>query len=136
MLPYWVKSCFDFFLLRCVLHVNYFLVILRQLIDLLYIYIVFFCRWWKDLDVPTKFPFARDRIVECYFWTLGAYFEPQYNVGRKMLTKVIAISSILDDIYDAYGTFEELQVLAPAIQRLFYFIIPMMTSTNKSFCLK
>ncbi|KAL0549935.1 hypothetical protein IC582_014430 [Cucumis melo] len=75
------------------------------------------CRWWKDLDVPTKFPFARDRIVECYFWTLGAYFEPQYSVGRKMLTKVIAIASILDDIYDAYGTFEELQVFTPAIQR-------------------
>lgn len=87
------------------------------------------------MDVPTKFPFARDRIVECYFWTLGAYFEPQYSVGRKMLTKVIAIASILDDIYDAYGTFEELQVFTPAIQRLFYFIISMM-NTNKIFCLK
>ncbi|CAK9321897.1 unnamed protein product [Citrullus colocynthis] len=75
------------------------------------------CRWWKDLEVPIKFPFARDRIVECYFWTLGSYFEPQFSVGRKMLTKVIAISSILDDIYDAYGTFQELQVLTPAIQR-------------------
>lgn len=82
-----------------------------------------FVRWWKDLKVPTKFPFARDRIVECYFWTLGSYFEPHLSVGRKMLTKVIAISSILDDIYDAYGTFEELQVLTPAIQRLVQLIL-------------
>ncbi|KAG6577412.1 hypothetical protein SDJN03_24986, partial [Cucurbita argyrosperma subsp. sororia] len=74
-------------------------------------------RWWKDLKVETNFPYARDRIVECYFWTLGAYFEPQFNVGRKILTKVIAISSILDDTYDAYGTFEELQILTEAIQR-------------------
>ncbi|XP_023552098.1 (+)-gamma-cadinene synthase-like [Cucurbita pepo subsp. pepo] len=74
-------------------------------------------RWWKDLKVETNFSFARDRIVECYLWTLGVYFEPQFSVGRKLLTKVTAISSILDDIYDAYGTFEELQVLTPAIQR-------------------
>ncbi|XP_022929224.1 (+)-gamma-cadinene synthase-like isoform X1 [Cucurbita moschata] len=74
-------------------------------------------RWWKDLNVETNFPYARDRIVECYFWTLGAYFEPQFNVGRKILTKVIAISSILDDTYDAYGTFEELQIFTEAIQR-------------------
>ncbi|KAG6577414.1 hypothetical protein SDJN03_24988, partial [Cucurbita argyrosperma subsp. sororia] len=74
-------------------------------------------RWWKDLKVETNFSFARDRIVECYLWTLGVYFEPQFSVGRKMLTKVTAISSILDDIYDAYGTFEELQVLTLAIQR-------------------
>ncbi|XP_022985195.1 (+)-gamma-cadinene synthase-like [Cucurbita maxima] len=74
-------------------------------------------RWWKDLNVETNFPYARDRIVECYFWTLGAYFEPQFNIGRRILTKVIAISSILDDTYDAYGTFEELQVFTRAIQR-------------------
>ncbi|KAG6577411.1 hypothetical protein SDJN03_24985, partial [Cucurbita argyrosperma subsp. sororia] len=74
-------------------------------------------RWWKDLNVQTNFPYARDRIVECYFWRLGVYFEPQFNVGRKILTKVIAISSILDDTYDAYGTFEELQIFTQAIQR-------------------
>ncbi|XP_022929226.1 (+)-gamma-cadinene synthase-like isoform X3 [Cucurbita moschata] len=49
-------------------------------------------RWWKDLNVETNFPYARDRIVECYFWTL-------------------------DDTYDAYGTFEELQIFTEAIQR-------------------
>lgn len=56
-------------------------------------------------------------LVECYLWTLGVYFEPQFNVGRKILTKIIAITSILDDTYDAYGTFEELQVLTPTIRR-------------------
>ncbi|XP_038903601.1 (+)-gamma-cadinene synthase-like [Benincasa hispida] len=74
-------------------------------------------RWWKELNVPTNFPFARDRIVEDYFWVLGVYFEPHFNVGRKILTKVIAMTSIMDDIYDAYGTFEELQVFTLAINR-------------------
>ncbi|KAE8650158.1 hypothetical protein Csa_009547 [Cucumis sativus] len=75
------------------------------------------CRWWKDLNVSTNFPFARDRIVECYFWILSIYFEPYFKFGRKILTKVIAMTSIMDDIYDAYGTFEELQLFTLAIKR-------------------
>ncbi|KAH6812453.1 hypothetical protein C2S51_026215 [Perilla frutescens var. frutescens] len=73
-------------------------------------------RWWKDLDVTNKLSFARDRVVECYFWILGVYFEPHYNIARKMLTKVIAMASILDDIYDVHGTLEELQHFTVAIQ--------------------
>ncbi|KAK9041662.1 hypothetical protein V6N11_016752 [Hibiscus sabdariffa] len=73
--------------------------------------------WWKDLDFATKLPFARDRLVECYFWMLGVYFEPQYSFAREILTKVIAMVSTMDDIYDSYGTFEELQLFTDAIQR-------------------
>ncbi|EOY12839.1 Terpene synthase 21, putative isoform 3 [Theobroma cacao] len=72
-------------------------------------------RWWKDLDVPRKLPFARDRITECYFWILGVYFEPEYFLGRKILTKAIAMASILDDIYDVHGTIKELELLTEAI---------------------
>ncbi|WRX28423.1 Terpene synthase [Theobroma cacao] len=73
-------------------------------------------RWWKDLDVPRKLPFARDRITECYFWILGVYFEPEYFLGRKILTKAIAMASILDDIYDVHGTIKELELLTEAIE--------------------
>ncbi|KAL0549931.1 hypothetical protein IC582_014426 [Cucumis melo] len=76
------------------------------------------CRWWEDLNVPTNFSFARDRIVECYFWILSIYFEPHFKFGRKIFTKVVAMTSIMDDIYDAYGIFEELQVFTLAIKRL------------------
>ncbi|GFZ06550.1 terpenoid cyclases/Protein prenyltransferases superfamily protein [Actinidia rufa] len=74
-------------------------------------------RWWKDLDFAKKLPFARDRLVECYFWVLGVYFEPQYWLARRILTKVIAMFSIIDDIYDAYGTLEELALFTDAIER-------------------
>ncbi|MBA0603935.1 hypothetical protein Gorai_001929, partial [Gossypium raimondii] len=63
------------------------------------------CRWWKDLDFTKKLPFARDRVVEGYFWIMGVYFEPQYSLGRKMMTKVIAMASIVDDTYDSYATY-------------------------------
>ncbi|KAL3503372.1 hypothetical protein ACH5RR_037821 [Cinchona calisaya] len=45
-------------------------------------------KWWKDLDFATKLPFARDRLVECYFWILRVYFEPKYCLARRILTKV------------------------------------------------
>ncbi|PSS16245.1 (-)-germacrene D synthase [Actinidia chinensis var. chinensis] len=74
-------------------------------------------RWWKDLDFAKKLPFARDRLVESYFWVLGVYFEPQYWLARRILTKVIAMSSVIDDIYDVYGTLEELALFTDAIER-------------------
>ncbi|KAF8031675.1 hypothetical protein BT93_D0786 [Corymbia citriodora subsp. variegata] len=74
-------------------------------------------RWWKDIDVARKFPFARDRIVELFFWISGVYFEPEFAVARDILTKVIALTSILDDIYDVYGTLEELVIFTEAIEK-------------------
>nr|WNI01932.1 terpene synthase [Psidium guajava] len=74
-------------------------------------------RWWMDLDVETKLPFARDRLVEMYLWMSGVYFEPKYGVGREMLTKVAIMVSIIDDIYDVYGTLEELELFKEAVER-------------------
>ncbi|PON61426.1 Squalene/phytoene synthase [Parasponia andersonii] len=74
-------------------------------------------RWWKELDFATRLPFARDRVIECYFWILGVYFEPQYAFARRTLTKVIAMTSIIDDIYDVYGTLEEVELFTEAAER-------------------
>ncbi|KAF5944553.1 hypothetical protein HYC85_018630 [Camellia sinensis] len=74
-------------------------------------------RWWKEREIATKLPFTRDRLVECYFWILGVYFEPKYSVVRSFMTKIIALASVIDDIYDVYGTLEELQLFIDAIER-------------------
>ncbi|KAK4367087.1 hypothetical protein RND71_014967 [Anisodus tanguticus] len=74
-------------------------------------------RWWKDLDFVTTLPYARDRAVECYFWTVGVYIEPQYSQARVMLAKTIAMISIVDDTFDAYGIVKELDAYTDAIQR-------------------
>ncbi|KAI5333887.1 hypothetical protein L3X38_024019 [Prunus dulcis] len=74
-------------------------------------------RWWKDLDFVNKLPFARDRVVECYFWALGTYFEPQYCFARTSLSKVFAVTAAIDDIYDVYGTQEELELFTEAFER-------------------
>ncbi|KAL8508355.1 hypothetical protein ACS0TY_018817 [Phlomoides rotata] len=74
-------------------------------------------RWWKGLEVPTKLSFARDRLVENYFWDSGVYFEPQYARARIILSKVQCLISVTDDTFDAYANFEELQLFTDAIQR-------------------
>nr|J7LMP2.1 RecName: Full=Bicyclogermacrene synthase; AltName: Full=Terpene synthase 5; Short=LdTPS5 [Phyla dulcis]AFR23369.1 bicyclogermacrene synthase [Phyla dulcis] len=74
-------------------------------------------RWWKGIDVARNLPYARDRIVETYFWILGVYFEPEYAAARKILVKVQSLFSIIDDTFDAYGTFEELQIFTQALER-------------------
>ena len=70
------------------------------------------------MEVPTKLFYARDRMVECYFWIMGVYFEPKYAKGRQITTKMIAIASLFDDTFDAYATFEELELFMVAIERL------------------
>lgn len=55
--------------------------------------------------------------MECYFWILGLCFEPEFVLARRLLTKVIALTSIIDDIYDVYGTLEELELFTEAIER-------------------
>ncbi|KAM7473355.1 hypothetical protein LguiB_020598 [Lonicera macranthoides] len=74
-------------------------------------------RWWKELNFKEKLPYARDRLVECYFWALGVHFEPQYSLSRKFIAKVLTMATILDDTFDVYGTLEELVLLTDAIDR-------------------
>ncbi|XP_052209331.1 valerianol synthase TPS1B-like [Diospyros lotus] len=74
-------------------------------------------RWWKDLDLVSEVSFARNRIVECFLWSMSAYFEPQYALARMILAKIIAMVTITDDTYDAYGTRKELKLFTAAVQR-------------------
>ncbi|KAJ0588395.1 putative (-)-beta-caryophyllene synthase [Helianthus annuus] len=73
-------------------------------------------RWWKSL-VPNNLPYVRDRLVESFFGALCVHFEPKYSQARIFLTKVFAMTTILDDTYDAYGTYEELKIFTEAIER-------------------
>ncbi|CAN0909099.1 Alpha-copaene synthase [Linum grandiflorum] len=73
--------------------------------------------WWGSLKVKTNFDYARDRVVECYYWIYAMYFEPKYHLARMLATKMISILSLLDDTFDSFGTLEEVNILTQAIQR-------------------
>ncbi|GAB4836540.1 hypothetical protein Ancab_001453 [Ancistrocladus abbreviatus] len=74
-------------------------------------------RWWKGLDFARKLPFARERVIEGYFWGSEIFFEPQCALGRKICTKMCWVATLLDDIYDAYGTLPELELFTKAVER-------------------
>ncbi|RWR93218.1 Alpha-terpineol synthase, chloroplastic [Cinnamomum micranthum f. kanehirae] len=73
--------------------------------------------WWKQLGVVEKLPFIRDRWLESYLFSLSKTFEPQYGYGREVLGKVNQMITTIDDIYDVYGTIEELELFTDAVDR-------------------
>lgn len=92
--------------------------------------------WWKDLRITETLPYARDRIVECYFWILGVYFEPCYSRARIITTKYIILLSVLDDTYDIYATLDECRLLTIAFKRWDKDAVDMLPEYIKSFYLK
>ncbi|GMJ02861.1 terpene synthase 02 [Hibiscus trionum] len=74
--------------------------------------------WWKELNIKERLPFARDRLVEIYFWAMGsAPPGPQYAKCRRNIAKFGSLDTPLDDIYDTYGTLDELEKYTNAIKR-------------------
>ncbi|KAK8981668.1 hypothetical protein V6N11_028077 [Hibiscus sabdariffa] len=67
--------------------------------------------------MASKFPYMRHRLVEAYLTAVGYYFEPRYALARHLYTKLLMVWVLMDDTYDAYGTFEELQCLTDAMKR-------------------
>nr|QCF60508.1 eucalyptol synthase [Salvia dorisiana] len=74
-------------------------------------------RWWESTGLAQELPFVRDRIVECYYWTTGVVERREHGFERIMLTKINALVTTIDDIYEIYGTLEELQLFTDAILR-------------------
>jgi isoprene synthase len=75
-------------------------------------------RWWEEMGLANNLSFTRDRLMECFFWTVGIAFEPQLSNFRKGLTKVAALVTTIDDVYDVYGTLDELELFTDAVERL------------------
>ena len=56
-------------------------------------------------------------MVASFVWSMGIVFEPQFAYCRRILTITFALISVIDDIYDAYGTLDELELFADAVER-------------------
>ncbi|CAL9084311.1 unnamed protein product [Musa textilis] len=74
-------------------------------------------RWWSNLGLAQRLPFSRDRLVENYFWTVGWAFEPQFGRRRELHTKTNCFIVTIDDVYDIYGTMDELELFTDAVDR-------------------
>nr|XP_043618198.1 beta-caryophyllene synthase-like [Erigeron canadensis] len=73
--------------------------------------------WWKGLNVSKNLPYIKDRLVESYFWAVAVNCDPQFYRARIFFAKLTVLYTIIDDTYDAYGTYEELKIFTEAIER-------------------
>ncbi|KAK7402010.1 hypothetical protein VNO78_13939 [Psophocarpus tetragonolobus] len=74
-------------------------------------------RWWKNLGLIERLGFGRDGPRECFLWALGVFPEPRYSNCRIEFAKAICILQVLDDMFDTYGTLDELVLFTKAIKR-------------------
>ncbi|KAJ0467252.1 putative geranyl diphosphate diphosphatase [Helianthus annuus] len=80
-------------------------------------FVLEFAKWCEHLGLFCKLVFVRDRHVECFLWTVGLLPEPSFSGSRIELAKTIAIMLVIDDIYDTYGSYDDLVLFTEAIKR-------------------
>nr|AFQ20808.1 S-(+)-linalool synthase [Cinnamomum osmophloeum] len=74
-------------------------------------------KWWRDLGLSQELRFARDQPLKWYMWPVAVLPNPKFSRYRIVLTKPIALVYIIDDIYDVYGTLDELVIFTEAVNR-------------------
>ncbi|KAF7150330.1 hypothetical protein RHSIM_Rhsim02G0116000 [Rhododendron simsii] len=76
-----------------------------------------FSEWWKDMGLANDLKFARNQPLKWYMWPMAALTNPRFSQQRVELTKPISLIYIIDDIFDIYGTLEELTLFTEAVNR-------------------
>ncbi|KAJ0981665.1 hypothetical protein J5N97_009920 [Dioscorea zingiberensis] len=76
-------------------------------------------RWWTKLGLLNyeDISFSRDRLVENYLFAMGWESRAKFSFFREILTKVNCLVTVIDDIYDVYGTLNELEQFTAAVDR-------------------
>ncbi|XP_077242055.1 (3S,6E)-nerolidol synthase 1-like [Tasmannia lanceolata] len=74
-------------------------------------------KWWKDLGLSQELRFVRDQPLKWFLWPMAMLSNPQFSKYRVDLTKSISLVYIIDDIFDVYGTLDELILFTDAVNR-------------------
>ncbi|KAF8027753.1 hypothetical protein BT93_E0620 [Corymbia citriodora subsp. variegata] len=73
--------------------------------------------WWKDLGLAKKLKLARDQPLKWYTWPMAILTDTGLSQERVLSTKVISFIYIIDDIFDVYGTINELTSFVDVVNR-------------------
>ncbi|KAJ3697488.1 hypothetical protein LUZ61_001193 [Rhynchospora tenuis] len=74
-------------------------------------------RWWTYLQLYENLPFIRDRLVEQYLCSVSWASEPEHSSYRIIQTQANCLITTVDDIYDVYGSLNELEAFTEAIEK-------------------
>ncbi|KAL2475530.1 S-(+)-linalool synthase [Abeliophyllum distichum] len=88
-------------------------------------------KWWKNLGLAEEFKQARNQPLKWYTWSMAILSDPSMSEQRLELTKSITFIYVIDDIFDLYGTPEELIVFTEAIKRWDYAAIDILPKSWK-----
>ncbi|GMN58877.1 hypothetical protein TIFTF001_027972 [Ficus carica] len=72
--------------------------------------------WVQSIHQEELKELSRDRLPENYLWATGMVHEPQLEYCRRMSTKIFAILTIIDDVFDVYGKLHELELFTDAFE--------------------
>nr|KAJ0213193.1 hypothetical protein LSAT_V11C400179610 [Lactuca sativa] len=73
--------------------------------------------WWKELGLAKELKLARSQPLNWYLWPMASLEDPSLSEQRLELIKPIALIFIIDDIFDVYGTLDELVLFTEAVIR-------------------
>ncbi|CAN1198601.1 Probable terpene synthase 4 [Linum perenne] len=74
-------------------------------------------RWWKELGLAQELKFVRNEPVKWYMWPLAALPDPKFSEERVEITKPTSLVYLIDDIFDIYGSLDELVLFTEVIDR-------------------
>ncbi|CAL5331980.1 unnamed protein product [Camellia sinensis] len=74
-------------------------------------------RWWKSTGLGNELKYARNQPLKWYLWSMATLTDPSLSEQRVELTKPISLVYIIDDIFDVYGTLEQLILFTEAVNR-------------------
>ncbi|KAG5578766.1 hypothetical protein H5410_049393 [Solanum commersonii] len=74
-------------------------------------------RWWKSLGLAEELKLLRDQPLKWYTWPMAVLQDPRMSQQRIELAKCISFVYVIDDIFDVYGTIEELTLFTQAVNR-------------------
>jgi (3S)-linalool synthase len=72
---------------------------------------------WRELGLVNELRYARNQPLKWYIWSLACLRDPTLSEERIELTKPISLIYIIDDIFDIYGTLDELTLFTEAVSR-------------------
>ncbi|KAI3852504.1 hypothetical protein MKX03_028927 [Papaver bracteatum] len=55
--------------------------------------------------------------LECFLWSIGLNSEPKSGNVRRRITKIAYLLTVIDDVYDVYGSLDELKLFTEAVER-------------------
>ncbi|KAL7102990.1 hypothetical protein ACP275_08G152500 [Erythranthe tilingii] len=89
-------------------------------------------KWWDGLGLTKELKLARNQPLKWYTWSMTALINDiRLSKQRIELTKSIAFVYLIDDIFDLYGTPDELAIFTEAVDKWDYAAIDMLPEYMK-----